>query len=77
VTVSTALRSRVVHPLPPLAGLLSLEVGGLVLPMGVAIFATFATGATVTSAGLLWWTACSMNEGDQARRQSDRAVRRS
>ena len=31
VTLLTALRSRFVHPLPPLAGLLSLEVGVLVL----------------------------------------------
>jgi PAS domain S-box-containing protein len=37
--------------------------------MGVAIF---ATGATITLAGLLWWTARSMNEADQARLQSDR-----
>lgn len=31
VTLLTALRSRFVHPLPPLAGLLSLEVGVVVL----------------------------------------------
>ena len=37
--------------------------------MGVAIF---ATGATVTIAGLLGWIARSVNEADQARRQSDR-----
>ena len=37
--------------------------------MGVAIF---ATGATVTLAGLLGWIARSVNEADQARRQSDR-----
>jgi PAS domain S-box-containing protein len=38
-------------------------------PLGVAIFASLAT---ITIAGLLWWTARSMNEADQARRQSDR-----
>ena len=37
--------------------------------MGVAIF---ATGATVTLAGLFGWIARSVNEADQARRQSDR-----
>ena len=31
MSVLTALRSRVIHPLPPLAGLLSLDVGVLVL----------------------------------------------
>ena len=36
---------------------------------GVAIFSTIAT---VVLAGLLWWTACSMNEADKARRRSDR-----
>ncbi len=38
----TALRSRVVHPFPPLAGLLSLEVGGLVL-FGWAVDSTDLT----------------------------------
>ena len=38
-------------------------------PLGVAIFASLAT---ITIAGLLWWTARSMNEADQARRHSDR-----
>jgi two-component system sensor kinase len=38
-------------------------------PLGVAMFATLAT---ITLAGLLWWTARSMNEADRARRQSDR-----
>ncbi len=37
--------------------------------IGVAIFATMAT---VTLASLLWWTARTMNEAHQARRQSDR-----
>jgi hypothetical protein len=31
VIVPTALRSRFIHPFPPLAGLVSLEIGGLVL----------------------------------------------
>jgi PAS domain S-box-containing protein len=38
-------------------------------PLGVAIFASLAT---VVLASLLWWTARSMNQADQARRQSDR-----
>ena len=37
--------------------------------LGVAIFATLAT---VTLGGMLWVTARSINEADQARRQSDR-----
>jgi PAS domain S-box-containing protein len=39
VTLFTALRSRFVHPLPPLAGFLSLAIGGLVL-FGWAIDST-------------------------------------
>jgi two-component system sensor kinase len=39
--------------------------------LGVAIF---ATAATVTLAGLLGWTAHSMNAADRARRQSDRLL---
>jgi len=39
VTSFTALRSRFVHPLPPLAGCLSLTVGGLVL-LGWAVNST-------------------------------------
>jgi len=39
VTSFTALRSRFVHPLPPLAGCLSLAVGGLVL-LGWAVNST-------------------------------------
>ncbi|HTL62167.1 MAG TPA: PAS domain S-box protein [Nitrospira sp.] len=38
-------------------------------PLGVAIFSTLAM---VTLAGTLWWTAHSVNQADQARRQSDR-----
>lgn len=38
-------------------------------PLGVAIFATLAT---ITLAGMLWLTARSVNEADQARRRSDR-----
>jgi PAS domain S-box-containing protein len=38
-------------------------------PLGVAIFATLAI---VILAAMLWWTAHSVNEADEARRQSDR-----